>query len=88
MIDETSRERFIYPYKEHSSYSTINFVKRAIVYFGYKSNIIQTDNGQEFTHIKKTNTIYPLDVLCFSLTLSINFSVLEHLGTIVEWKKS
>ena len=59
MIDEASRERFIYPFKEHSSYSTIDFVKRSIVYFGYKPNIIQTDDGQEFTHIKKTNRIHP-----------------------------
>ncbi len=36
MIDEASRERFIYPYKEQSSFSTIDFVKRAIVYFGYQ----------------------------------------------------
>ncbi len=43
MIDETSRERFIYPYLEQSSYSTIHFVKRAIAYFGYKPQIIQTD---------------------------------------------
>ncbi len=69
MIDEASRERFIYPYKENSSYSTIDFVKRSIVYFGYKPNIIQTDNGQEFTHIKKTNRIHPLDNLCFTLNI-------------------
>ena len=36
MIDEASRQRFIYPYREQSSYSTIDFVKRAIAYFGYK----------------------------------------------------
>lgn len=64
VIDEASRERFIYPYKEQSSYSTVDFVKRAIVYFGYKPQIIQTDNGAEFTHIAKTNRIHPLDVLC------------------------
>ena len=29
IIDEASRERFIYPYKEQSSYSTVDFVKRA-----------------------------------------------------------
>lgn len=69
MIDEASRERFIYPYKEQSSYSTIDFVKRSIVYFGYKPKIIQTDNGQEFTHITKTNRIHPLDVLCSSLNI-------------------
>ena len=67
IIDEASRERFIYPYKEHSSYSTIDFVKRAILYFGYKPKIIQTDNGAEFTHIAKTDRIHPLDVLCNDL---------------------
>lgn len=45
VIDEASRERFIYPYEEHSSYSTIDFLKRAMVYFGYMPQIIQTDNG-------------------------------------------
>ena len=29
IIDEASREIFIYPYKEQSSYSTVDFVKRA-----------------------------------------------------------
>ena len=69
IIDEASRERFIYPYLEQSSYSTIDFVKRAIVYFGYKPKIIQTDNGAEFTHIAKTDRIHPLDALCKSLNI-------------------
>ena len=69
VIDEASRERFIYPYKEQSSYSTVDFVKRAIVYFGYKPQIIQTDNGGEFTHIAETTRIHPLDVLCNSLNI-------------------
>lgn len=70
IIDEASRERFIYPYKEQSSYSTIDFVKRSITYFGYKPKIIQTDNGQEFTHIKRTDKIHPLDNLLNSLNIS------------------
>ena len=45
IIDEASHERFIYPYKEQSLYSTVDFAKRAITYFGYKPQIIQTDNG-------------------------------------------
>jgi len=61
IIDEASRERFIYPYKEQSSYSTIDFVKSAIVYFGYKPKTIQTDNGQEFTYTTKTDRIHPFD---------------------------
>lgn len=34
VIDEASRERFIYPYMEQSSYSTVDFLKKAIAYFG------------------------------------------------------
>jgi len=70
VIDEASRERFIYPYREQSSYSTIDFVKRAIVYFGYKPEIIQTDNGQEFTYTMETNRIHPLDTLLSSLGIT------------------
>ena len=69
VIDEASRERFIYPYKEQSTYSTIDFVKRAIVYFGYKPQIIQTDNGQEFTYTMKTDRTHPLDTLLDSLNI-------------------
>jgi hypothetical protein len=61
MIDEASRERFIYPYLEQSSYSTVDFVKRAIAYFGYKPKIIQSDNGFEFTHNKETKIIHLFD---------------------------
>ena len=68
-IDEASRERFIYPYMEQSSYSTVDFLKRAITYFGYKPQILQTDNGSEFTHIQKTNRVHPLDVLCNQLRI-------------------
>ena len=70
IIDEASRERFIYPYKEQSSFSTIDFVKRAILYFGYQPKIIQTDNGQEFTYTMKTNRIHPLDVLLNELNIT------------------
>ena len=48
MIDEADRECFIYPYKEQSGYSTVDFVKHAILSFGYASEIIPTDNGSEF----------------------------------------
>lgn len=67
MIDEASRERFIYPYMEQSSYSTVDFVKRCLRYFGYTPEIIQTDNGPEFTHLKKTKNIHPFDLLCAEL---------------------
>lgn len=67
VIDEASRERFIFPYMEQSSYSTIDFLKRAICYFGYKPEILQTDNGSEFTHLSKTDRSHPLDLLCQEL---------------------
>ena len=67
--DEASRERFIYPYMEQSSYSTVDFLKRAILYFDYQPKVIQTDNGSEFTHIQKNNRIHPLDALCLSLNI-------------------
>ena len=67
MIDEATRERFIYPFKEQSSYSTVTFVKMAIDYFGYTPKIIQTDNGFEFTHFKDTKRVHPFDKLCNEL---------------------
>ena len=69
VIDEVSRERFIYSYKEQSSSSTVDFVKRAILYFEYKPLTIQNDNGQEFTHIQKTGRVHPLDVLLNELDI-------------------
>lgn len=67
VIDEASRERFIYPYKEQSSYSTVEFIKRAIIYFGYTPKTIQTDNGMEFTYTMNTDKIHPFDTLCNNL---------------------
>ena len=64
VIDEASRERFIFPYEEQSSYSTVDFLKRAIKYFRYKPMVLQTDNGAEFTHLAKTDRSHPLDQLC------------------------
>ena len=64
MIDEASRERFIYPYREQSSYSTVDFVKRAITYFGYAPKMIQTDNGTEFTYTQKTDRVHLFDKFC------------------------
>lgn len=69
VIDEASRERFIYPYMEQSSYSTKDFLMRAIDYFGYKPEILQTDNGSEFTYISKTDRIHPLDAICNKLDI-------------------
>ncbi len=69
VIDEATRERFIYPDKEQSSFSTIDFIKRAITYFGYKPLIIQTDNDAEFTYLKETKRIHPVDTFLKSLNI-------------------
>ena len=41
-----------------------DFVKRAIIYFGYAPEIIQTDNGGEFCNTKKTDKIHYFDRFC------------------------
>ena len=50
MIDEATREVFVYAYDRHNAESTKDFIARAITYFGYIPEIIQTDNGKEFTN--------------------------------------
>lgn len=69
MIDEATRERFIYPYQDHCVSSTIDFIKRAILYFGYVPAVIQTDNGAEFTapKIAKKTTVCAVDKFMESL---------------------
>lgn len=69
VIDEATRERFIYPYMEQSTYSTVDFLKRAIVYFRYRPKILQTDNGAEFTHLANTKRQHSLDALCSQLSI-------------------
>lgn len=64
VIEEASRKRFIYAYREQSGYSTVDFFMRAITYFGYAPNILQTDNGGEFTNTKNTKRIHYLDAFC------------------------
>ena len=64
VVEEASRKRFIYAYKEQSSYSTVDFFKRAIIFFGYAPETLQTDNGSEFNHTAKTDRVHPLDVFC------------------------
>lgn len=66
VIDEATRERFIYPYQEQCPQSTIDFLQRAIIYYGYQPNIIQTDNGSEFTYTRQTKNDkeHLLDIYC------------------------
>lgn len=64
VIDEATRERYIYPYQDLCGTNTVDFLKRAIRYFGYKPEIIQTDNGPEFTHTTETKRGHLLDIFC------------------------
>lgn len=72
IIDECSRERFIFAYDEQCAFSTCDFVKRAIAFFGYKPAEIQTDNGQEFTYTREASSgrVHPLDSLCSTLGIT------------------
>ena len=66
VIDEATRERFIYPYEDLTALNTVDFLHRAFLYFGYKPQIIQTDNGSEFTYTRQTSNdrLHPLDRFC------------------------
>lgn len=64
VLDECTRERFIYAYDEQCASSTIDFTMRAILFFGYIPKTIQTDNGQEFTYITNTNKKHLFDQFC------------------------
>lgn len=70
IIDEASRERFLYAYKEQSSHSTIDFLYRAICYFGYVPRTIQTDNGFEFSNFRETTRTHPFDLECQKLGIT------------------
>lgn len=66
-IDEASRERFLYWYTEHTPESTVDFMKKYIDYYKYKSEEIQTDNGIEFTYNQeKVKVIHPMDKYCLA----------------------
>ena len=49
-IDEYSRYRILKAYKEHSTYSSAQFIKYVVEKFPYAIECIQTDNGMEFTN--------------------------------------
>lgn len=57
-IDEASRERFIYHYTEHTPSNTVDFLYRCFLFYGYKPEEIQTDNGTEFTWNQEKNESY------------------------------
>ena len=49
-IDECTRYCFREMYDEHSTYSSLDFLKKLIAYFPFPIREIQTDNGTEWTN--------------------------------------
>ena len=63
-IDEASRERYLEWYEEASPKNTVDFIKKCIKYYGYKTKVIQTDNGTEFSYNQaKIKKEHPIDIL-------------------------
>ena len=59
-IDEFSRFRYLEAFKEHSSYSSAEFIKHCVKKFPYAIECVQTDNGSEFTNsMNNSKTIRP-----------------------------
>lgn len=70
-IDEASRERYTYYYDSPNMHNTVDFIIRAIKYYGYKPEEIQTDNGSEFTWNKSNyHALHPMDRLCQKLKIN------------------
>ena len=67
-IDEYSRFRILKAYKEHSTYSSTQFLLHVIEKFPYAIECIQTDNGFEFTN-RMANSKAPKPTL-FEKTLA------------------
>lgn len=58
-IDEYTRMVFREMYDEHSTYSSMDFIRKAIAYFPFKIELVQTDNGTEWTNALISNTPTP-----------------------------
>lgn len=64
-LDEFSRMRFLWAYEEQSTYSSADFLERAVRWFkrrGVTVECIQTDNGFEFTN-RYSNSMRDLTTL-------------------------
>ena len=49
-IDECTRFRFVYGFEEHTPENSVKFLKMLQKVFPFKIQVIQTDNGTEFTY--------------------------------------
>ena len=67
-IDEYSRFRYLEAFKEHSTYSSTQFLLHVAEKFPYAIECVQTDNGFEFTNRMSNSKIKPLTL--FEKTLA------------------
>ena len=68
-IDEYTRIRYTWFTNEHSTYMSSEFVKRAVKYFKFKIETVQTDNGFEFTNRLSWNAFTKNKKTLFEKTL-------------------
>ena len=58
-IDEYSRLVYREMYEEHSTYSSQDFIRKVIAFFPFKIELVQTDNGTEWTNALISNNPTP-----------------------------
>ena len=68
-IDEYSRWRYVEAFEEHSSYSSMIFLRHLMKAFPMPIQCVQTDNGLEFTK-RFANKAKEGDLTCFELELA------------------
>jgi len=68
-IDEYTRIRYTWFTNEHSTYMSSEFIKRAVKYFKFKIETVQTDNGMEFTNRLNWNNALRKKKTIFEITL-------------------
>lgn len=49
-IDECTRLRYVYGYEEHTPENSVDFLNRVLKAFPFPIQMVQTDNGTEFTY--------------------------------------
>ena len=58
-IDEYSRLVYREMYEEHSTYSSQDFIRKVIAFYPFKIELVQTDNGTEWTNALISNIPTP-----------------------------
>lgn len=79
-IDEYSRLRILEGYQEHNTYSSADFLRKAVSFYkahGIEVKCVQTDNGFEFT--SRLGTDNPARISLFELTANVLNIQLKHI---------